>query len=128
MIFVDTSGIFALLDRGDPHHAHAKTVIQEIVEADVPLITHNYVLLETVSLAHRRMGRRVAAAVEGIAVDLDVDWIDAGRHAEAMRLWSARTGTLSLVDQVSFLVMRERGIDTAFAFDTHFGREGFKTL
>jgi predicted nucleic acid-binding protein len=29
------------------------------------------------------------------------------------------------VDAVSFLVMRERDIDLAFAFDPHFEEEGF---
>ncbi len=31
----------------------------------------------------------------------------------------------SLTDCVSFIVMRERGIATAFAFDRHFEQEGF---
>jgi predicted nucleic acid-binding protein len=31
----------------------------------------------------------------------------------------------SLTDCVSFVVMRERGISTAFAFDRHFEQEGF---
>ena len=31
----------------------------------------------------------------------------------------------SLTDCVSFVVMRERGIATAFAFDRHFEQEGF---
>lgn len=31
----------------------------------------------------------------------------------------------SLTDCVSFVVMRERGISVAFAFDRHFTQEGF---
>lgn len=128
MIFVDTSGLFALIDLHDRYHQHATRVLAGILETDVPLVTHNYVLVEAVSLAQRRLGRRVAAAVEGIAVDFDVEWIDAARHSDAMRLWRTRTGGISLVDELSFLIMRERRIDTAFAFDAHFRREGFRTL
>lgn len=50
-------------------------------------------------------------------------------HDEAVhRLAKRGTRRISLVDQVSFLVMRERGVDTAFAFDPDFEREGFRTL
>jgi predicted nucleic acid-binding protein len=35
---------------------------------------------------------------------------------------------LSLVDAVSFLLMREEGIDEAFAYDRHFEREGFAII
>ena len=34
----------------------------------------------------------------------------------------------SLVDWVSFELMRRRGIDTAFAFDRDFVAEGFQTI
>lgn len=128
MIFVDTSAIFALIDSADKHHDRAKTQITALLDGQAVLLTHNYVLLECTSLAQKRLGREIAAAVEGIAVDFDIDWIDAGQHNEAVRRWARRTGTVSLVDEVSFLVMRERGIDTAFAFDAHFRREGFRTL
>ena len=32
---------------------------------------------------------------------------------------------ISLVDQISFLVMQRRNLDTAFAFDIHFKVQGF---
>jgi len=34
---------------------------------------------------------------------------------------------LSLVDCISFEVMRRRGIKTAFTFDDHFAEQGFET-
>jgi len=35
---------------------------------------------------------------------------------------------LSLVDAVSFEVMRQRGLNEAFAFDRHFGEAGFSLV
>lgn len=41
---------------------------------------------------------------------------------------AARRSSVSLVDRVSFELMRRERIDTAFAFDRDFGREGFSRL
>jgi predicted nucleic acid-binding protein len=35
---------------------------------------------------------------------------------------------LSLVDAVSFVTMRHRSLDQAFAFDPHFEQEGFSLV
>ncbi len=35
---------------------------------------------------------------------------------------------LSLCDAASFIVMRERGVTTAFTFDRHFADAGFELL
>jgi predicted nucleic acid-binding protein len=43
-------------------------------------------------------------------------------------LLTAGARDLSLVDCVSFEVMRLLGLDTAFAFDAHFAQQGFRSL
>jgi predicted nucleic acid-binding protein len=128
MIFVDTSAIYALISRRDDNHERATVLAQSFFETDTALVTHNYILLEAIALVQNRLGWRAAVSIEAIVSDVDVVWIDAEQHLEAARRWKERGGEVSLVDEVSFLVMRERGIDTAFAFDQYFRREGFKTL
>jgi predicted nucleic acid-binding protein len=50
-------------------------------------------------------------------------------HEEAVRLPASRgKPTLSLVDCVSFVLMRKYRITTAFAFDEDFERGGFQLL
>jgi predicted nucleic acid-binding protein len=50
-------------------------------------------------------------------------------HEEAVRLPASQgKPTLSLVDCVSFVLMRKYRITTAFAFDEDFEREGFQLL
>ena len=44
------------------------------------------------------------------------------------RLAHRRGSALSVVDQVSFLVMRARQVEEAFAFDRDFRLEGFRLL
>ena len=127
MIFFDTSAIVALANRADQRHAEAKALLAGIDPGS--LLTHNYTITEAFALLHRRLGLAVALRFERDLAQFQVVWIDRRLHESAVKNL-ARKGTRrsSLVDEVSFLVMRERGIDTAFAFDADFEREGFRTL
>jgi predicted nucleic acid-binding protein len=126
VIFVDTSALLAFLDRDARRHA-------DVVEAMTPLlaqrtgVTHNYVIIEAEALVHRRHGANPARRLlEDIVPLLDIAWIDPDRHAAAVEahLASLRRRT-SLVDHMSFIVMRDREIDDALALDRHFTEAGF---
>jgi predicted nucleic acid-binding protein len=130
MTFIDTSALYAVLDRDDEQHAVAQAVWARLLEGDAPLIVTNYVLLETVALVQHRLG---AQAVRLLCSDvlpvLDVHWITQGDHLQAQNaLLATDRRRLSLVDCSSFHVMRSRGVRTAFAFDPHFGEQGFDLL
>ena len=57
---------------------------------------------------------------------LDVVFVDEATHAAAMAaLPAAGRPDLSLVDCASFEVMRRANVTTAFAYDQHFGDQGF---
>jgi predicted nucleic acid-binding protein len=48
---------------------------------------------------------------------------------DALSLYRARPDkTYSLTDCISFVVMRERGIEDALTYDRHFEQEGFRAL
>jgi predicted nucleic acid-binding protein len=60
---------------------------------------------------------------------LQIVWVDAELHARGTAaLLAAGRRRLSLVDCVSFEVMRSAGIDTAFAIDRHFVEQGFARI
>jgi predicted nucleic acid-binding protein len=129
VIFVDTSALYALADRGDPRYNRAVRLFQELLQGGEPLLTHNYVLLESMALIQGRIGLRQAIALAEDARNFEVEWVDGPLHAEAVRQLSrAGNRQLSLVDQVSFLVMKRRGAKRAFAFDKDFVRQGFHLL
>ncbi len=124
--FVDTSALFALLDRDDANHGRAARFLRE-AEPQERLLTHSYVLVETTALTHARLG---VAAVRALHLDLgpllDVEWVGEPVHRAAMTaLIAAGRRRVSLVDRVSFEVMRAQGVERAFAFDPNFRREGF---
>ncbi len=52
---------------------------------------------------------------------INIEWVDENTHKSATNaLLTASRRELSLVDCVSFEMMRNLGIETAFAFDPHF--------
>lgn len=129
-VFVDTSALYALLVRSDDRHADARRAFARLMTHDAVLVTSAYVLVETYTLLGRRIGLdAVAAFRDDFAPLLDVTWVDPAAHDAALEdLLDRGTRDLSLVDVVSFIVMRGGGIDEAFAFDRHFELEGFATL
>jgi predicted nucleic acid-binding protein len=126
MIFIDTSAIYALADRGDPLHDQAKERFASILSAGETIFTHNYVLVESLALLQARIGIDAALALGRSARAFQVEWVDESSHQEGIRqLERSRKRQVSFVDQMSFLIMRRRRLDTAFAFDPHFTTEGF---
>jgi predicted nucleic acid-binding protein len=126
MIFLDTSAIYAWADVADPNHHTAIRRLRALLEHDELLLTHNYVLVESLALLQARLG--VAAAVK-LAQDASafvIEWVDDDLHAAAVReLAKSRKRHVSLVDHISFLVMQRQKVSLAFAFDPDFQSAGF---
>ena len=126
MIFVDTSAICALASVRDSRHREARRSFDALLRTGRPLVTHSYILSESMALLHHRLGRDVALTFALEARGFDVEWVDEPLHRAAVDALRAAPAAAGLVDQVSFLVMRRRGIDDAFAFDEVFARAGFR--
>ena len=83
--FVDTSAFIALLNRDDRFHGRAKARWQELLSDDVPLVTSNYVIMETFTLAMHRLGRRAAKDFNDAVVPvLETVWINEDIHGAAV--------------------------------------------
>lgn len=129
MIFVDTSALLAFLDRDATHHEEVVACLAGVFQ-ERSGVAHNYVVIETEALARRRLGSRVAQRLlEDVVPVLETVWVDAELHAAAV---TAHLRTLrrrsSLIDHVSFELMRRRSISAAIALDRDFAREGFELL
>lgn len=127
-LFVDTSGILALVDRDDP--AHAGTIEAFALGHSEALATHAYVVVETLAVARRRYGPAVAAdLVDRVIPAIEVTAVDATLHGDAIRAFrDAIDSSVSLVDRTSFAFMRREGIVRAIALDADFRTAGFETL
>lgn len=129
MTFVDTSALLAFLDRDAASHQGVVAAMTWLLSKR-QAVTHNYAVLETEALTRRRLGTAVARRLlEDVAPVMDVVWVDVDLHRVAVTgLLAAPRRRASLVDHVSFELMRRRGLRTALALDRDFEREGFELI
>jgi uncharacterized protein len=125
-LFVDTGYVIALINQTDQHHQQALQMADHY--AGRPIVTTDAILLE-IGNALSRIARDEASetiryfqtAPEVILVSLTPELISA-----ALRLYEKhKDKTWGLVDCVSFIVMQNRKIAVALAFDRHFIQAGF---
>jgi len=118
-----------LFDRRDFRHQDAL----EIYNAALTRLTHNYVLVEFVALAHARNTPRARSLtfVTDLLDDSEVEvaWVGAQLHQDALSLLHERLDKAwSLCDAVSFLLMQQHGLTEALTTDHHFEQAGFIKL
>jgi predicted nucleic acid-binding protein len=125
--FVDSSGIYALLDSDAVEHMAAAEEWNRLADQGTRLRTHSYVLIETAAIVQRRIGMEAAATLHQDVVPLlSVRFVDRELHRQATTaLLAAARRKVSLVDWTSFAVMREEHLTDVFAFDGHFAEQGF---
>ncbi len=131
-VFVDTSAWIAISDAGDKYHYPAKTVYTALLKERRMLVTTNLVIAETYILIRRRAGHARAVrwlqSVNG-SPRLRKVWSDASLEAQAEEVLLKHSDQdYSYTDAVSFVVMREEGIEEAFTFDRHFGTMGLTVI
>lgn len=129
-VAVDTSGILAVLNGQDVHHAAADAALRQLVADEEPLVCTSYVLLESFALVQNRLGMDAVRDLQDrICPILEVEWVGQDLHdAGVAGLVAANRRQLSLVDCVSFAAMRRLGIERVFTFDAHFGEQGFQLV
>lgn len=131
-VFVDTGAWYALLDRRDNRHGEMAAAVQSLISAGTRLVTTDYVVDESCSLAKVRAGSLAATRfldlLDGTAA-LDLEWVGPERFAKAKSLFRKyRDQDFSFTDCTSFTVMRERRIAQALTTDRHFRIAGFEIL
>ena len=127
-VFVDTSALLALLDRADPRHGAARSAFEGLAEED--LVTHGYVVAESVAVTRRRLGvESVITLLDDLLPVVELVPVDPATHAAAQARYreSLPSGT-SFVDQVSLAVIERDGISTAFALDPDLALPGLTLL
>ncbi len=86
------------------------------------MVCSNYILVETLALIqHLLRMEAVRASQEDVVPLLTLEWINESIYREGVTgMLTTHKKRLSLVDCVSFDIIRRLGIKTAFPFDPHF--------
>jgi uncharacterized protein len=128
-VFVGACAWIDISDTRSARHAVAAATYRRLPRERYELITTNLVLAESYVMVHRYVGYR--AAIElliSVRTSEHVRLIYSDRYIEAEAdavLKRYADQDFSLADAVSFVVMRQRGIQSAFSFDHHFVTAGF---
>jgi len=130
--FVDTSALYALIDRKDSHHPTMSGLVRRLLHARRRLVTTDYIICEAVNLANARAGHHVGGRIVDL-VDrssaLSVEWIGSLRF-EATKAFYRRHSDhrYSFTDCTSFVVMKELKLLDVLTTDEHFREAGFQIL
>lgn len=131
-VFIDTSGLYAIVDRRDSRHVEARDAVGKLVREGRRLIVTDYVVSETVTLARARSGAHVAVRVLDLieqSAGIRVEWIGPPRF-DAVKAFVRRhtDHEYSFTDCASFVVMRDLRLTQALTTDRRFVEAGFETL
>lgn len=106
--------------------------MQEAVRAGARLVTTNLVVMETHALLLHRVGHTVALTFVQTVYEPPTLVVSSTAELEqhAIADWIVRYAdqSFSLVDAVSFAVMKARGIPRALTLDAHFATAGFRMV
>ncbi|RLC68351.1 MAG: DNA-binding protein [Chloroflexi bacterium] len=131
-LFVDTGAWVALADQDDKYHKRAAKEYPDLLKRHRRLITTNLVVAEVYIILRKALGHAAAIAfLESIRSSPRIEKVQSTEELEIeaediLRRYSDQD--FSYTDAVSFALMRQRGIDTAFAFDKHFSIAGFSMV
>ena len=130
-IFLDTSALLALLDAEDLFHDEARPRWERLLDGvragGHVLSTHYAVVVETSALIARRLGPEAVRQLHDDLLPIaEIVWINDRLHRRATAaMFAAGRRDASLVDWLSFEVMRRRRIRRAFTYHGDFGEQGF---
>lgn len=128
-IFLDTLFVVALVNRRDQYHRQA-TELSERFEGH-PLLTTDAVLLEIGNALAKGYKREAVEIIEGFlnSDETEIVHLTPELFQQAFELYQTyQDKEWGLIDCVSFVVMRKRGIRQALTFDRHFAQAGFQVL
>jgi predicted nucleic acid-binding protein len=131
-VFIDTSALFAQVDKDDDYHASVLTRIEEIVSAGGQIVVTNFILAELHALLLARFHRQLAfTSVSRLRASHDVLLVrvepdDEERAWEIIERFNDKD--FSFTDAASFAVMERLAMTHAISLDAHFAQYGWVML
>lgn len=129
-VFVDTSALYALVNKADQDHTSALRCIEDISQNHLPVLISNFIFDEIYTLLLTKMGRTIATE---FGERLREEWIIESVSFEDEEIaWNIITKNAdknySYTDATSFAIMKRLGLTTAFTYDHHFSQHGMTVI
>ena len=128
-IFIDTLFVVALVNQRDQYHRRAAVLADQY--EGCPLLTTDGVLLEIGNALARNFKMQSIEIIDEFHSSKEVEIVNLSPRIMSRAFQLYRTyqdKEWGLVDCVSFIVMKQVGVDSALTFDQHFVQAGFKAL
>lgn len=130
-IFIDTNIFVALKDNRDPTHKKAVRLLDLLEKRQIILYTSSDVLGETLTVAARKLGKKIAKDFLNAYKKSSIHeiFINERLHEQAQLLfYKTDSKQVSFIDCSSVCAMKEEKISVIFTFDKHFKLLGVKLL
>jgi predicted nucleic acid-binding protein len=127
--FIDSQFVVALINHRDQHHEEAVRISTDFVGR--PLLTTDVVLVEIGNALARNFKAQAVEVIDYFhrAANIEIVPMTASLFAEAFALYRVRSDkSWGLTDCISFVVMRQAGIEEALTHDHHFTQAGFSAI
>ena len=129
IVFLDTSAIYAYINRKDPDHP---AVAKAFSACKGKFLISNYIFDEIVTLVSARLGHAAASQVGTILMNspqIQRAWVTPQDEMHSWTLFQERSDKhYSFTDCSSFVLMRRLGLNKYLALDDHFRQEGFGSV
>ena len=128
-IFIDTSYVIALINDRDQYYPQAQILSEQYETAD--FVVTDAVLLEVGNALCRGFKQEAVQVIQYflVAEEVEIVSLTTELFLEGFALYQTyQDKEWSLVDCISFVVMRQREIQQALTFDRHFEQAGFQRL
>jgi len=117
-VVVDTSALYALLNKNDQFHGQAEPLLESLLNFESDLWITSYALVETMALVERRLGKTmVKRMLEAMKSALKVFFITPSFHTEIQARHLGKDTALSFVDW-SCVLLGEYLHAPVFTFDS----------
>ena len=128
-IFIDTSALYALINRKDKDHEKIKNFIAHFKGR---IFFTNYIFDEIITLVMGRLGHTMAVEVGNtlqVSPQIVKIWVTPSDDKLAWEFFVSRKDkSYSFTDCTSFIVMKRLKITKYLTLDAHFKQEGFVNI
>jgi len=128
-IFIDTMYVVALVNENDEHHERASELSEKYENS--AFVTTDGVLIEIANVFARNYKEQAVEIIEDFrsSDDIEIVHLNPALFYKAFEHYKTYLDkTWSLVDCISFEVMKEKGLTDALTGDKHFEQAGFNRL